>query len=475
MPPRTTRNARAKDGGATTAEAASTPTAKYTLEAESTNRPRLYVLPNKATADARIVTLPHPRYAAKPSRFLVCPESGVYEFTHITSPKTEPRSWLITTDGDKTANGDFAPHTTQDAGLFVATPMDPLFLMLPALAADPASASGSASPPVRPRGGGKRMFLTADDHFDALMAMLPPSGEDEEAHLSQLLRHQRAVRDLLTVRMAAICDTVAAGDETMLRLNEDKLLLVLLGKAQRMSQQLPVSLEDKFVTKALEAPVLSVVWSASTLSTTTTVAATAAASTNGVSTPLSTADSLDSSFTADSQASAASATASLVSEASIVSTTSTAATLVSGVAGDNNSNDDDAVHVAMQASDEVVALQRLRVAFQFICSRYVPPAVAATLLEKLKAGGGVDFVPLDAYVAKLAAMRQQTALARSAALEYGNKRGREDEDDDDRAEKRRKQQEEEKRKKAGESRGVRNLKKVNVSGMKKLSEFFKKK
>jgi hypothetical protein len=35
-------------------------------------------------------------------------------------------------------------------------------------------------------------------------------------------------------------------------------------------------------------------------------------------------------------------------------------------------------------------------------------------------------------------------------------------------------EEEEKRKKAGESLGVKRLKKANITGMKKLSEFFKK-
>ena len=39
----------------------------------------------------------------------------------------------------------------------------------------------------------------------------------------------------------------------------------------------------------------------------------------------------------------------------------------------------------------------------------------------------------------------------------------------------RKKDEEDKRQKAGESRGVKNLKKVNVTGMKKMSDFFKKK
>ena len=56
----------------------------------------------------------------------------------------------------------------------------------------------------------------------------------------------------------------------------------------------------------------------------------------------------------------------------------------------------------------------------------------------------------------------------------------EDDDDDEgaaaeRAEKRRRAEEEERRKKAGQSRGVRDLKKVNTAGMKKMSDFFGRK
>ncbi|CAK7226818.1 hypothetical protein SCUCBS95973_006327 [Sporothrix curviconia] len=498
MPPRTTRASKAKGVAAaddTDSPAAAESSRAYTLEAESTTPPRLFVLPKKATADARIVTLPHPRYASKPTRYLVCPETGVYEFTQIAAPKAEPRSWLITdasasaidkaegaaeTSQEPEEKKSFTAQTTQNADLFVATAIDPLFLILPALVAEPSFTSGSDSPPPRhararsgspasaPKAAAKRMFLTADDHFDALP-------QDGGSHLAQLLRHQPKVRDLFTKRMAVACDTVAAGDETMYRLNEDKVLLALVGKAQRTSQggQLPASLEEKFVVRALEAPVQSRrstagVVASSAASASSSIATTGA--TNGSSTPLSTAGSTDS---AESQATT---TASLVSEASTVSVASTAATSVITI-----SDDDDAatVQAAMQAPDEVIALQRLRVAFQFICSRYVPPALTATLTAKLIKGAssGIDFAPLDAYLTKLAKMRQETALARSAALDYagGRKRGLEDEDEDDRAEKKRKQMEEEKRKKANESRGVRDLKKVNVTGMKKLSEFFKKK
>ena len=43
-----------------------------------------------------------------------------------------------------------------------------------------------------------------------------------------------------------------------------------------------------------------------------------------------------------------------------------------------------------------------------------------------------------------------------------------------RAEKKRREEEEVKRKKAGESRGIRDLKKVDTKGMKKMSDFFGK-
>jgi hypothetical protein len=72
-------------------------------------------------------------------------------------------------------------------------------------------------------------------------------------------------------------------------------------------------------------------------------------------------------------------------------------------------------------------------------------------------------------------MRQEAVSMRSLG-DFSRKRSIiEDEDSETRAEKKRKKEEEEKRNKAGVSRGVKNLKKVNTSGMKKMSDFFKKK
>lgn len=50
----------------------------------------------------------------------------------------------------------------------------------------------------------------------------------------------------------------------------------------------------------------------------------------------------------------------------------------------------------------------------------------------------------------------------------------EDDAAETRAEKKRRKEEEEEKKKAGESRGIRDLKKVDTKGMKKMSDFFGK-
>ncbi|OAA62803.1 Ribonuclease H2, subunit B [Niveomyces insectorum RCEF 264] len=504
---RATRTTRSKGGAATTTAdpTASAPaSSQYALAPESTNPPSLFILPKQATPASRIVTLPHPRYAAKPTRYLVCPDAGVYEFTRIAPPTATPRSWLLTgvdvdvaagaaetvaetvaetkaneakeepeanaepatstatataTDVEPTsdpATADdaqrFVPQVSMSADLFVATVVDPLFLLLPALAASSSSSSSSSSPSSSTTPP-KRMFLTADDHFDAL----PQDGSD----LAALLRQHPAVRERFAARLAAVCDTVAAGDEPMFRLNEDKLLLALVAKAQRMSGRLPASMDAQFVRPALAAPVLSVRSSQAVVTgrgnddkQDEKIANT------GASTPLS--SSSDSA--AESQSSVSSAASSVPSTASAASDASSASTAATDLSAATDDNDDPAaseVRTAMQASDDVVALQQLRVAFAFLCERYVPPALAASLTRRLGDGsgaGGIDFA-LD-YVRKRG---------------LGGGDGDDDEEDDDRREKRRKLEEEEKRKKAGISRGVRDLKKVNVSGMKKLSDFFKKK
>lgn len=153
-------------------------------------------------------------------------------------------------------------------------------------------------------------------------------------------------------------------------------------------------------------------------------------------------------------------------DASSVSQVSTAATSFT-----ETQPEGDTVVTATSASHEIQNLQRLKIAFNFICSSYISPSLDSQLQTKLTAD--VDFKPLDEYLSQLATLRAEAAAARSQG-DFSRKRARDEEEDEARAEKKRKH-EEEKKKKASESHGVRQLKKVNTSGMMKLSAFFQKK
>ncbi|KAI1814274.1 ribonuclease H2, subunit B [Poronia punctata] len=447
-----------------------TSTGKYTLSPPSNNPPKIFILPTKATKEARIVSLLHPRYE-KPTRYLVCPETGFYEFTRIAAPKATPRSWLVQTrDGDeddnaapKAADGDasFGAYVTNGAELFVATPLDPLFLILPALIDAPNKSENSR-------------YISSDDHFDRI--------QEQSPHLWEILRWgEGRVRNLLEARLGAVCDTVEAGDERMYRFSDDKLAAEIVGKAKRMSSRpLPLSMEEKFVTKPLEAPLLGVKREPITTTTppvnTTSDSQDDNQSMSGTSTPkVDTSESQSSISTIESSTST-------VSDASTAATSVAPGTPEVAMVTDEEeeektktqSTGEAQLLPAIIASDDVIALQRMRTAFEFLCSAYMPRSLAIMLRAHLTTQPGLDFAPLDTYLSELNRLKQEAAASRSAG-DYGRKRVLDEEEIAERAEKKRKKDEEDKRKKAGESRGVKNLKKVNTAGMKKMSDFFKKK
>ncbi|KAF0323437.1 hypothetical protein K4K61_008145 [Colletotrichum sp. SAR11_59] len=433
-----TRSTKSAPAAKTEASNAST-TAMYSLPQESSSAPKLFIIPTKATQEARIVSLPNPRYS-KPTRYLLCPDTGIYEFTKIAAPKTSPRSWMIETptgDLEKSNEGDTSKlqaQVTNGADLFVATPIDPIFLLLPGLFG-PASAKSTES---------KRLFLSSDDHFDAVSS--------SSSHMAEALRCPKT-RALLESRMETVCDTVDAGDEKMYRLSEKKLVNEVLAKAKAMSSKsLPNSMEEKFVKKALEAPIQ--VQRSQAVTVEAKPAADGATDGSQDSTKNESGESQTSVSTEDSTQSAVS--------------TSTAATSISEVV-------EETIVSAIQASEEVTNLQRLKVAFNFICSSYIAPGMTAMLRPLLadQETTSVDFTPLDDYLAQLAKLRAEAASSRSMA-DYSRKRMMDEEEEEARADKKRKMEEEKKRK-ATQSRGVRALEKVNTKGMKKMSDFFKKK
>ncbi|KAH6608558.1 ribonuclease h2 [Trichoderma cornu-damae] len=436
-----TRSTKPSTAAASTTDSESSKSKSTTALVPHTGEPpKVFILPSKAATDARIVTLPNPR-SSQPSRYLVCPETGIYEFTTIAAPKTVPRSWLIEAApaSNEAKLGDGAgpgAQVTMASELFVATALDPLFLVLPALA-DAKASKGSEEP--------KRLFLSSDDHLDKL--------PQESSHLSEILRWE-TTRRLIEGRMGSVCDTVEAGDERMFRLNEAKLLDVICKKAKRMCESgLPPSMEEKFVKKVLEAPLMH------------RVVRTAESQANSSSNSNNT-DSGASTTQPDS-ATSQSAASTVETDASSVSQTSTAATSTAGEQTEEN------FVSAPEAPPEVVSLQRLKIAFGFICTSYVTPLLADNLQRGFSGAGGlVDFSLLDDYLCGLEKLRSETMAVRTQ--DYSRKRNQDEEEDEARMQKK-KRLEEEKKKKASESRAVRELKKVNTSGMKKLSHFFQKK
>jgi hypothetical protein len=321
-------------------------------------------------------------------------------------------------------------YVMRSANLLIATPIDPLFLVLPALA--PVSNSKASEPP-------KKMFLSSEDYLERIVA--------SSTQLSSFVRIE-SIRQLLERRMAAVSDTVEAGDETMYRMNEEKLLEELLRKAKRMVDKgLPPSIEEKLVRKALEAPMLGIKRDESSMH--------------------ELANEENAAETSDTQTTVSSVQTPVTS----FSEASTAAT--------SFSEESKIVPKAVPcppitAPEGIAELLRLRTALFMICSKYLMPHLSETIKRLVVSQSStVDFAPLDSHLAHLAKLRQDALAARSLG-DYSRKRAL-DEDSESRAEKKRKEDEEEKKKKAGESRGVKALKKVNVSGMKKMSDFFKKK
>lgn len=413
---------------------------------------RLFILPKNSAKDARFVLLEHPQAESK-TRFYFCPRLGLYELKCVNTPASDPRSVLFTAPEEVATNNDVkvdrdlsGPHIQETleidapksgnqvdvtngyvnkaAEFFVATPFDMIFILIPLLTPQGSKMNASS---------GKTLFQPIDDLLDVHL--------EEDKHLRYILERGRP---LLESAAATICDIVDAGNEKMFRINKDKVFKALLAKAQRaVVQGLPASLEEKFVKRALEKPVLSIKREESAVSITT-----------DVSNPESLMDSFG---TGDSQAST-----NVSGTSTIASEVSTAMTII---------GDEDEV-----IPSAIINLQRLRTAWLFITSSYLAPEMAESVTSILSSKESpIDFAPLDGYLSELAGLRAE-ALASRSLTDFGRKRNLEDDDGNDvRAEKRRKHEEEEKRKKAGESRGVRDLKKVNVVGMKKMSDFFAKK
>jgi hypothetical protein len=106
---------------------------------------------------------------------------------------------------------------------------------------------------------------------------------------------------------------------------------------------------------------------------------------------------------------------------------------------------------------------------------YIPGKLQSHLQKLITSNDILDFTQLDNHLKRVESARAEAMVLRSLSDNISRKRTAEDDDEaaEARAEKKRKKEEEERAKK-NESHGIRQLKKVDTSGMKKLSSFFAK-
>lgn len=402
---------------------------KTPIQAERSSK--TFILPSSASEDSRFVTLPNPR-TGTPSRYFFCPKQGVYEFTVIASQ--QPRSILFTTS--KTGNapndgqgGSTAAGTSgsiaKAAELLVATPIDIVFFMMPLL-------SPSASTQE------KKLFQPLDDIID--------SQDELPKHFRHVL-YNDIFREVIQARVEAVCDTVEAGDEKMFRFSEAKCLKELIAKADRMvAHGLPASLEERFVRQALVTPMMAVKRENPTMENNS--------ASNGES-------------QSENQETQSSPTTTR-------GTSNSDSATPSGESGDSTPATEATPDETTSSQDNIVRLLRISTALSFMKESYISAPLCARFDELLASPteSPVDFKPLQDRLQHIANLRAEALAARSLG-DFSRKRGAEDVDAAEaRAEKKRKEDEETKKKKAGQSRGVRDLQKVNTGGMKKMSDFF---
>ena len=414
----------------------------------SERRPKMLVLPQKCSAEAQICTLAHPRTKI-PTRYLFDPEKGVHEFTRVAPPKVECKSWLIeyshrdpegqasmvkaaepvenddgnaSQEGLRRTRGLRDGHIISKPDLLVATPIDPLFLLVPAFSGQFLTSEDS-----------KRLFLSFDDLIDKLT--------DASKIYEQLMKHE-LIRKTFEARMQAMCDWVDAADEKMYRLNMKKLMNELYGKASKIQESgLPQSMEDKFIRRALDLPVVGIKREESTMSEKQS----SQTETQNPETP-----SLDTQASTETFASSESV--------NTVETDITAPDIEASV-----------------TDAELQRLLRVRTVISYMILSYIPLEFAASLTTMMTSDESpIDFKPLNARLEHVAKTHAEALAARSLG-NFSRKRNAYEDDDaaEARAEKKRKKEEEDKKKKL-ETRGLRDLKKVDTKGMKKMSDFFGK-
>lgn len=436
------------------------PTQVAAFEPSEVNPPQVFILPKNADADAaaapaaHILTLPHPA-TRTPSRYLAHPRHGFYEFTRVAPPKRACRSWLLAPApsshpadeegaspplGEKEGEDDQG-HVLQHPDLFIATPVDPLFLLLPVLCPRDAATTG-----------GEQDWGTLHDRL-----FMSPADDGGESY-THLQHHLKAdggetLERILESRMRAVCKVIdmGEGEDPTFSLHLPGLAAELMTKARAVVERgLPASLEEHFVQKALEVPELSVKREESGVSLA-----------DGDATPGAPEQSQESGAEVSTAETSQSTDASATTAATEVTVTSEPAT---------TSNADDLPTIRH--------LLRLRTALTYLLNTYIPPTLRRTLqplLNSPETNTAIDFHPLDTHLTHLTQLKADVHALRSISDNISRKRGTLDDDEAvEKAQAKKVKREEEEARKKETSVGVKKLMKADTSGMRKMTSFFTK-
>lgn len=417
----------------------SSETSTPSLPPSDPNPSQLFILPSDASSAARFVSLVNPA-TSQLTRYLYCPDTGFYEFKQVGRPKSVPASFLLSQDGasnHEKPNLSQSPSTSgtnhekydenknyilDGCSILIATPFDPLFLLTPLV---PVGA-------INDRTDWPHLARLLEDYLETLA--------QSSKHLAQLLR-RKGVRNLFEKRLKLIAQEQDIGVGVTYRLDALLLLNLLYEKAQRaVSKDVwPASLEREVLSQ-LETPA-----TASTFD--------GASSQEKLSNPSQGYNKRDhQGHEADAQ--------------------------VEQVTGADGAqmHRDHSPQGTEPTPEGIVRKLRIRTALSFLLSSYIPPDLRGHLQSVIALNNFYDFSDLDGHLHRIEKLKQEAQALRSLSENVSYKRQGPDDHEAARARaKKRQKREDEENKRKSESRAMKDLKRTDISGMKKLSSFFAKK
>lgn len=371
------------------------------------NPPLLFILPKHSSAASRIVTLPNPA-TKQDVRYYFDPVHGLYEFTRISASRSNYSSWLLASIGREGLQNESqlgSGYAIEDSSVYVATPVDVLFFLLPILV-----------------GSTQTLFVSLDDHLDKVA--------DFPQDLSEILRSD-GMSQRLHSSMSSICDVVEAGEESLYRFSASKLAMELFTRAKAIvsNNKLPRSIMQKFVDRVLKAP--------TSFEQSMTLV------------PESPLDNKN--LTHDG----------VIDEESLPAPLDLDTPLQPAICSPESQN--------------MRYFMTVRVTIDYLLDNYIDMSSHDLIKTEIaKLDKILDFKPLDDYLEGLAVRKKELQALQSLSDNISRKRRPDDEEMEEvRAEKRRKKEEDEAKKKS-QNRNLKQLAKVDTSGMKKMSSFFVK-